>query len=301
MKEIETDEIFPLIDQEKHQDEDIVPTVKSNASNLGLLWICIAFIGIFYFMLPSLRKWHIISRTHTPILSKNDPFIFIHIGKTGGTTVHDELKIHGFRYREVHVRKANKVHFNSNKTYVISIRNPIKRFVSAFNWRYHLLVVEKSKPGKEGEVEFLMKHRNVNNLAESLFDENGTQLIDFSREGMKIGHITESISQYLQNLKTQNANLIAGVIDTETLSEDMMRIFGIQVSKATNKNSHRNYSKDLSKKGLQNLIKFLAPEFEIIEKMNRMGLLTDKQYENLRTQTYSRMMTSKFYAKVSKV
>ena len=50
---------------------------------------------------------------------------FIHIGKCGGTTTH-----HNFKLNKYHLKR----NYKKNETYLIWIRNPIKRFVSAFNY-----------------------------------------------------------------------------------------------------------------------------------------------------------------------
>ena len=63
--------------------------------------------------------------------------VFIHIGKCGGSSVIEELKRKNIKFIEKHV---GKVKFRNNKKYYIIIRNPISRFVSAFDWRYKLVV-----------------------------------------------------------------------------------------------------------------------------------------------------------------
>lgn len=69
------------------------------------------------------------------------------------------------------------VTFDINEKYVIVLRNPIKRFISAFNWRYKLVIDDKTQTNRFiGEKEILEHYNCVNNLAEKIkdFDINKT-------------------------------------------------------------------------------------------------------------------------------
>jgi hypothetical protein len=81
------------------------------------------------------------------MINKNTKFTLIHIGKCGGFTVETVLKNNNYDFDSVHIQKCT---FDSNKKYVIVIRNPISRFISAFYWRYKLVI-------KSNLVDFLVK------------------------------------------------------------------------------------------------------------------------------------------------
>ena len=82
------------------------------------------------------------------IKDSSKTLIYIHIGKCGGVTLVNALKKSSFvqnKFSSVH-----RIHFRrppilKNVSYAIVIRNPIKRAISAFNWRYKLVVTDKLK------------------------------------------------------------------------------------------------------------------------------------------------------------
>ena len=61
-----------------------------------------------------------------------------------------------------------------NARYLIVIRNPIRRAISAFNWRYRLVVQDKAQTDRfEGEYDILLQYKSLNVLAEALYDTKG--------------------------------------------------------------------------------------------------------------------------------
>ena len=90
-------------------------------------------------------------------------FIFVHAGKCGGSTIEKLLKINNIKYEIIHCRTCN---FNKNKKYLILLRNPVERFVSAFYWRKYL--VEELKPNPE-QKKFFQKYKSINDLCKELY------------------------------------------------------------------------------------------------------------------------------------
>ena len=74
-------------------------------------------------------------------------FEIIHIGKSGGCTVSEELKKINFHPSVKKWHHICKVKYEKNKKYIIIIRNPIKRFVSAFNF-------QKSRNGDSSDEKY---------------------------------------------------------------------------------------------------------------------------------------------------
>lgn len=211
----------------------------------------------------------------TQYISNSTPFEYIHIGKTGGGTIKRELIRAGFNFRTVHIgfflRGHSKINFKSGKNYVISIRNPICRWVSAFNWRYYLIVDTEKRKGERGENKFLRYWKTPNNLAEHLYDELGNRNFKHDIPGT---HVEMGIYYYLKGLS--NDTKILGVIMQETLAEDMKRLFNITTS-ARSHGSYGEYSKYLSSKSIDNLRKYLKEDYRCLKQLEDMQLLSPNQ------------------------
>jgi hypothetical protein len=197
----------------------------------------------------------------------------IHIGKCGGSTVASLLDKHNIRTRHVHIKKPV---FNPRDKYLIVIRNPIDRFISAFNWRYKLVVLDETQKNRfPGERDILTKYATVNNLAENIaaFDVNKTY----------IHHIREDISYYLSDFlqKCKKENIL-GVVTQENLNHDMEQILNIQDNSNVyiNKNSTKT-DKYLSELGYEKIKQYLHKDYECIQTLFDMGCLTQTQYEAL--------------------
>lgn len=201
------------------------------------------------------------------MINKNTKFTLIHIGKCGGYTVESFLKNNNFKFESIHIQKCT---FDINKKYVIVIRNPISRFISAFNWRYKLVVDDKIQEKRfQGEKDILQYYSSSNNLSENIhtFDINKTY----------IHHIKEDIDfyigEFLQNCKKEN---IIGIIMTETLNNDILELFGI--NNIIHNNNNNTYNKTMSNEGHDNLKQYLWKDYACIDKLFEMGLLSLDKY-----------------------
>ena len=107
-----------------------------------------------------------------------DKFILIHIGKSGGTSVRNILCEKQYKFS---IKHLGWVRFNPSEKYIIVLRNPISRFISAFNWRYHLVCDTKIQQFRfKGEKELLDHYKTINALAEDLYKFNGKLKINLS-------------------------------------------------------------------------------------------------------------------------
>ena len=214
---------------------------------------------------------------------RSTDIVLIHIGKCGGSTVRAELNKKGLKYVEKHI---TQVKFQRNKKYIIVIRNPISRFVSAFNWRYKLVVRDKVQANRfEGEKVRLEKYETVNNLAENIYTPEGKLYLDFRKPENYIHHITEDINFYIGKFLRECAseNIIA-VLTTETLKKDLKNNFDIDLESHLKKNTQKT---QLSNSAIKNLVSYLKNDFECIDKLNDMKLLSAEQFQALSRKNFS--------------
>ena len=61
------------------------------------------------------------------------PVLYVHIGKTGGGTLHALMRTRKIPVDVVHVHPTPIAAFVSHPHIVVSVRDPIARFVSVFN------------------------------------------------------------------------------------------------------------------------------------------------------------------------
>ena len=196
----------------------------------------------------------------------------IHIGKCGGSTVISLLKKNNIEFENIHITKPV---FNENDKYLIIIRNPIDRFVSAFNWRNKLVVKDKIQENRFlGEKNTLIKYNCINTLAENIcdFDVNKTY----------IHHIYENIDFYLydflKNVKKEN---IICFVSQENLEYEMKEIFNISSDFIQLNKNNTVTDKYLSELGKKLLKEYLQKDYECVDKLFHMGCLTQKQYDIL--------------------
>lgn len=215
------------------------------------------------------------------VLDINQTYQLIHIGKCAGKSVKKELNKLNIKYKKIHTKKPK---YNSNHKYIILIRNPISRFISAFNWRYKLLCIEKNKKYDiyKRERETLKIYKTPNNLAENLYNNDGSVKLRISKTDNYIQHVYEDIHFYLWDiLKYLNRNNVVSVITTENYKNDMKNRLGIGVSYFEHKNKYYNRTY-LSLKGYENLKRYLYKDYICIDMLYNKKLITTKQYKLLR-------------------
>jgi hypothetical protein len=204
----------------------------------------------------------------------------IHIGKCGGSSVLKLLRNLNYNINHIHVSKPE---FDINKKYIITIRNPVDRFISAFNWRYHKVITTKEQKNRyKGEKKLLEYYGNVNALAEDLYKPNGKLNIKLSSKRYYIHHLYEDINFYLGSfLNNCKKNNIRAVLLTETLDDDLKKKFGIPKKNVPHKLKNKIYSKYLSDLGLSNLKRWLRKDYKCINRLFKKKIITKNQYSIL--------------------
>lgn len=212
---------------------------------------------------------------------------FIHIGKCGGSSLMAALRdsprvrteFDGVKH--VHVRKPV---FQRNAIYLIVLRNPVSRALSAFNWRYQLVLEGGEQRDRfRGEADILAKYGTLNTLAESLYDDgalNRTVARDFRR----IHHMKEDIDFYLGRLLDRiTERQVYAVLTQEHLDEDIRAILGV----ARPRKTHAFKSKTdpsrlhLSALAKENLRTFLALDYAAIQRLNALHPIGDRKLADL--------------------
>ena len=197
---------------------------------------------------------------------------FIHIGKCGGDTIKIELEKALIIAENSTIHCAQPMEFQgwNQKKYIIAIRNPIHRFVSAFYWidRHRIL------------PRFCPFDSDVNVLAEALYDGDNLNIETFKTVVLaskdRSNHMVMDIDWCIGDLLEQiSAEQIAGVITLENIKEDMQNLFDITVSVHENKGGYDNSLTELAKK---NLRKFLATDYACLLKLKDLDLITNEYY-----------------------
>jgi hypothetical protein len=221
-------------------------------------------------------------------LKDNDKLLlYIHIGKCGGTSVwrainaSPKLQYEFQRIERVHVLQAPIL---AKCKYLIVIRNPIKRALSAFNWRYKLVVESAIQKNRfDGEYDVLTKYQTLNNMAENLY-QNGELDKAVANEFRLIHHLKEDIAFYIGELLNDlKMEQIYGVLATESLNEDIENVLGVTITWKMFENSSSTISekKYLSDIAYLNLKKFLSKDYAAIKKLLKLSNSTNSKEHTL--------------------
>lgn len=123
----------------------------------------------------------------------------VHVGKSGGTFTRKILNmspILQLQFSTVRVVHAIKAPLHKESRYLILVRDPISRSISAFNWRYSKVVLG-GEPGRfPNEARVLSRYESLSNLAENLYSE-GTLNRSVDRDFRSIHHLRENISFHI--------------------------------------------------------------------------------------------------------
>lgn len=202
--------------------------------------------------------------------------ILIHIGKSGGSTCRQAIRASAVVIDEiVHITKPP---IRPDRRYYIVARHPIDRAVSAFNWRYKLVVAEERQKHRfEGEHAVLATHGTLNALAEQLYDAKGAAVPEVHAQARRIHHLKEDIDFYLDDLlAVVGPQQIAGVVMQESLEADLLAVFGVRTDIMVNRNRHTSTAAELhlSPAARANLRRFLAADFRCLEVLRRWGKIS---------------------------
>ena len=227
----------------------------------------------------------------------------IHIGKCGGTSICQETKI-----PQYHLQR----NYKHDEKYIIWIRNPIKRFVSAFYYVKNVIntdtknlnqnnltldnclapakILHKMKYGRTytKRYDFLVNSfKTANELAESLTSKN-LEKKQLALELMNSGieHIFKGIGWYLYNgdFIEKNHDKIIFVGTCENMVDDMTRLSNLLNIKINNKKHVRKNTNNndmfLSPIAIKNILKFYEnTDYKALQKLVKYNFITKSLFE----------------------
>lgn len=235
---------------------------------------------------------------------------FIHIGKSGGSSVLTTFKDEGIKLHRDHLSKPE---YNTDYQYVFWIRNPLHRFISAFNYSYALvnfdtshldinkLTIENSlAPAKirhkmlngytfTEEYDALINFfKTPNDLAESLVHSD-SQIKNKAVELMNhpIEHIHKGIGWYLNDgefvRKYADQILFVGKVETMELDiESLAECLNISLTSSKKVRENKNYKRPyLSPLAIEALLKFYEKtDYKALAELRKAGLIDTKTYQS---------------------
>ena len=212
------------------------------------------------------------------------------MGKCGGSTIEKllaESLLVSHKYESVIQSHVCGVTVDSSCDYLICLRNPISRAISAYEWRKKLVIadpVPNQATRFRGELDVLNAYGSFSDLASKLYQENASLNELVARDFKLVHHLRESISFYLRPLlPVLTASNVYGVICQENLSADCEKFLGILPNGiAERKNYQRRESlSTLGEKAVVNLKRYLHDDYACLTTLWSKGILNDYQFKSL--------------------
>ena len=236
---------------------------------------------------------------------------FIHIGKCGGTALIIFFKDQEIKLNDFHLQKPTPP--EAKDKYIIWVRNPLHRFVSAFNYSLALINTSTVDLNENtltiynclapGIIRSKMQHNYTfsteyddlinffltpNNLAEALTSQD-TEIRNKAIKLMNhpMEHINKGIGWYLDNGEfiKEHREKILFVGKTETMKTDisnLSKLLGIH-TKVSNKKIRENtsYTKYLSSLAIENLLNFYKDtDYKALQALHEEGWIDKNMYQS---------------------
>lgn len=212
------------------------------------------------------------------MISPGVSFDLIHVGKCAGATVARELRRGGYEFEKFHMRRPIVA---PERRYVVTVRDPMARFVSAFNWRRQLLRSLLDPELRDADPVWVAKHRvekafierfaTAGSLAESLEPDPGFDVSPAISMLRVIAHVTEGFHWYLDELlDVIEPRQLLGVVSQENLDQDMQAMFGIRPVLVCHRGDCCD-PVDLSALARRNLARVFSEEYRTLHRLERLA------------------------------
>lgn len=210
---------------------------------------------------------------------KKNFWSFLHINKCGGTNLDDAFKKINKLQKKIQIIKRSHNfklrHLSQNQSYLISIRDPISRFVSGYYSRYRKGYPVTYKEWSLKEKDAFEKFPSANILAESLYEKNKRKNKDAFEAMNSIYHLNFFIKDFIEPKFFKKKKPIY-IFRTKNLKEDFKKFTKIynlpNVNLSTKRKKKHNtiYGKKmkyLSNKAIKNLRTYYKKDFLVYKKI----------------------------------
>ena len=248
------------------------------------------------------------------LIHRDANFTFVHVGKTGGSSVRAMLRREGFLgvrtrwhsggvvynapYRAPPGGRASwPLRVSPGERYVIVLRNPVERFASAFydlktkyrKWRPRLDRGVDWGGFSRDEDAMLRPHATLDAFVAAMPIRVDPCRFAHGRacccgcagapwSTCPVAHVRQNIDHYVRHLANHGDQILA-VLTQHTLTEDVRRVFGVDMARHARVN--RNPHAAIAPATVGKLAPLLAADFAAIRLLRRMGHLTDAQFDHL--------------------
>lgn len=170
---------------------------------------------------------------HRKFIPEGPKTLSLHIGKTGGESVRHVLKTMGVPFQQLHVFPAEPEMLLYFDRIIITIRDPVERYISAFNFQHPSVFKKRSHRTNMGNESLAAFGRfydcfsNVSVLSQRFFEDSTCGRI---AQHNPPWHLQMGYCYYVGGSavrKTLREHRGVLLIRTESLTEDLARVLSV--------------------------------------------------------------------------
>ena len=212
--------------------------------------------------------------SRSQLSDRSDSLVYVHIGKCGGSSLAwaiAESKSLSKEFKQIYRCHLEPPPILYHARYLIVVRNPIDRMVSAFNFEMKKAASRHNRRSSAWRTEFFGKYNSINQLAESLYCD-GNLSPSVARDLESVPHLGKCIAYYLRDLQEGiSKDQIWAVMAQESLDADIQKFLNVRNKKAIHREGSPSAAqatgKFLSEEARVNLARYLQADFDILERL----------------------------------